>query len=206
MNELQIIAVGNVTNGRLKTQLNNINKEMLASNKASWEICKAFHEIVTGELFEQDFKTEKAFAEFVGVSKGQMNKMHRAYSYHKMLTDYDERLSSLTVSKVMELLPIQEDELTSFVKELDIDDTWTTLDIRESVKEWTTAIEADNETEETEEVEEPEETQQPDKNSKPIIDTAKSVLYDGKYYMIPSEKEEELLAWLIGNAVDIIVK
>lgn len=196
MNELQIIAVGNVTNGRLKTQLNNINKAMLASNKASWELCKAFHEIVTGELFEQDFKTEKAFAEFVGVSKGQMNKMHKAYSYHKMLTDYDDRLSALTVSKVMELLPIQEDELTSFVKELGIDDTWTTLDIRESVKEWTSAIEVD----------ESEETQQPDKNSKPAIDTAKSVLYDGKYYMIPSEKEEELLAWLIGNAVDIIVK
>lgn len=206
MNELQIIAVGNVTNGRLKTQLNNINKAMSASNKASWELCKAFHEIVTGELFEQDFKTEKAFAEFVGVSKGQMNKMHRAYIYRKMLADFDERLTGLTVSKVMELLPIQEDELTAFVKEIDIDDTWTTLDIRESVKEWTNAIEVNDEPEETEEVKESEETQQPDKNLKPIIDTAKSVLYDGKYYIIPSEKEEELLAWLTGNAVDIIVK
>lgn len=205
MNDLQIIAIGNVTNGRLKTQLNNINKAMLTSNKASWELCKAFHEIVTGALFEQDFKTEKAFAKFVGVSKGQLSKMQRAYTCHKMLTDYDERLSALTVSKVMELLPIQEDELTSFVKELGIDDTWTTPDIRESVKEWTSAIEVD-ESEEVEEQEEPEETQQSDKNSKSIIDTAKSVLYDGKYYMIPSEKEEELLAWLTGNALDIIVK
>lgn len=199
MNELKIIAVGNVTNARLKTQLTNINKAMLASNKASWDLCKAFHEIVTGELFEQDFKTEKAFAEFVGVSKGQMNKMHRAYTYHKMLVDYDERLTGLSVSKVMELLPIQEDELTAFVKELDIDETWTTLDIRESVKEWTSAIEA-------EEIEETEETEELDKASKTVVDTAKSVLYDGKYYMIPSDKEEELLIWLTGNAVNIIVK
>lgn len=203
MNELQIIAVGNVTNGRLKTQLNNINKAMLTSNKASWELCKAFHEIVTGELFKQDFKTEKGFAEFVGVSKGQMSKMQRAYTCYNMLTDYDERLKGLTVSKVMELLPIQEDELTSFVKELGIDETWTTLDIRESVKEWTSTIEVD---EEPEEVEEPEETQQTDKNPKAIIDITKSVLYDGKYYMIPSDKEDELLAWLTGNAVDVIVK
>lgn len=206
MNELKIIAVGNVTNGRLKTQLTNINKAMTASNKASWDLCKAFHEIVTGELFEQDFKTEKAFAEFVGVSKGQMNKMHRAYTYHKMLADFNEKLTGLTVSKVMELLPIQEDELTAFVKELDIDDTWTTLDIRESVKEWTSAIEVDDTNgDEAEEVEEPE-VKQDSNTSKAVVGTAKSVLYDGKYYMIPSDKEEELLAWLTGNAVDIIVK
>lgn len=206
MNELKIIAVGNVSNARLKTQLTNINKAMTASNKASWDLCKAFHEIVTGELFEQDFKTEKAFAEFVGVSKGQMNKMHRAYTYHKMLSDFNEKLTGLTVSKVMELLPIQEDELTAFVKELDIDDTWTTLDIRESVKEWTSfiAIESD-ETDGEEETEEPE-VKQDSNTSKAVVDTAKSVLYDGKYYMIPSDKEEELLAWLTGNAVDIIVK
>lgn len=204
MNELKIIAIGNVSNARLKTQLTNINKAMTASNKASWDLCKAFHEIVTGELFEQDFKTEKAFAEFVGVSKGQMNKMHRAYTYHKMLADFNEKLTGLTVSKVMELLPIQEDELTTFVKELDIDDTWTTLDIRESVKEWTSAIEVD-ESEETEEAEEPE-VKQDSNTSKTVIDTAKSVLYDGKYYMIPSDKEEELLTWLTGNAVDVIVK
>lgn len=202
MNELKIIEVGNVTNGRLKTQLTNINKAMMAGNKASWELCKAFHEIVTGELFEQDFKTEKAFAEFVGVSKGQMNKMHRAYVYHKMLADFDERLTGLTVSKVMELLPIQEDELTAFIKELDIDDTWTTLDIRESVKEWTSAIEADDDEAETEETE----AKQDSNTSKAVIDTAKSVLYDGKYYMISSDKEEELLAWLTSNAVDVIVK
>ena len=202
MNELHIIAVGNVTNGKLKMQLNNINKAMLANNKASWELCKAFHEIVSGELFEQDFKTEKAFAEFVGVSKGQMNKMCRAHVYHKMLAEFNEKLTELTVSKVMELLPIQEDELTVFVKELNIDNTWTTLDIRESVKEWTSAVEVD---EESEEVEEQEEIQQ-DKKSKAIIDTAKSVLYAGKYYMIPSDKEEELLAWLTGNAVAVIVK
>lgn len=201
MNELKIIAVGNVTNGRLKTQLTNINKAMLASNKASWDLCKAFHEIVTGELFEQDFKTEKAFADFVGVSKGQMNKMYRSYAYHKMLVDFDERLTGLTVSKVMELLPIQEDELTTFVKELDIDDTWTTLDIRESVKEWTSAIEADYTN-----GEESEEVKQDSNTSKAVVDTAKSVLYDGKYYMIPSDKEEELLTWLTENAVDIIVK
>lgn len=201
MNELKIIAVGNVSNARLKTQLTNINKAMTASNKASWDLCKAFHEIVTGELFEQDFKTEKAFAEFVGVSKGQMNKMHRAYTYHKMLADFNEKLTGLTVSKVMELLPIQEDELTAFVKELDIDDTWTTLDIRESVKEWTSAIDG----EESEETEESEVKQDSD-TSEAVVDIAKSVLYDGKYYMIPSDKEEELLAWLTGNAVDIIVK
>ena len=201
MNELKIIAVGNVSNARLKTQLTNINKAMTASNKASWDLCKAFNEIVTGELFEQDFKTEKAFAEFVGVSKGQMNKMHRAYTYHKMLSEFNEKLAGLTVSKVMELLPIQEDELTAFVKELDIDDTWTTLDIRESVKEWTSAIDG----EESEETEESEVKQDSD-TSEAVVDIAKSVLYDGKYYMIPSDKEEELLAWLTGNAVDIIVK
>lgn len=203
MNELKIIAVGNVSNARLKTQLTNINKAMTASNKASWDLCKAFNEIVTGELFEQDFKTEKAFAEFVGVSKGQMNKMHRAYTYHKMLSEFNEKLAGLTVSKVMELLPIQEDELTAFVKELDIDDTWTTLDIRESVKEWTSAIVADGE--ESEEIEEPE-VKHDSNTSKVAVDITKSVLYDGKYYMISSDKEEELLAWLAENAIDVIVK
>lgn len=206
MNELKIIAVGNVTNTRLKTQLTNINKAMTASNKASWDLCKAFHEIVTGELFEQDFKTEKAFAEFVGVSKGQMNKMHRAYTYHKMLVDFNEKLTGLTVFKVMELLPIQEDELTAFVKELDIDDTWTTLDIRESVKEWTSAIEVDDTDDDESEEAEESEVKQDSNTSKVVVDTAKSVLYDGKYYMIPLDKEEELLTWLSGNAVDIIVK
>lgn len=206
MNELKIIAVSNVTNTRLKTQLTNINKAMTASNKASWDLCKSFHEIVTGELFVQDFKTEKAFAEFVGVSKGQMNKMHRAYTYHKMLSDFNEKLTGLTVSKVMELLPIQEDELTAFVKELDIDDTWTTLDIRESVKEWTSSIAIESDETDGEEETEEQEVKQDSNTSKVVVDNAKSVLYDGKYYMIPSDKEEELLAWLTKNVVDVIVK
>lgn len=207
MNELNIIAVTTVTDSKLKKELENVNKAITASSKASWQLCKAVNNIITGELFITDFKTEKAFAEFIGLSKAQVNKLKRAFDLYQTIIKYDERLELMTVSKVMEMLPIQEDEITIFLPENEIDTSWTVLDIRESVKEWTSSIEAD----EVEGIEEDE--QQESKagevnttSEKKITDLTRSVKWNNTFYMIPLEKEKELIAFLESIATDIVTK
>lgn len=206
MNELNIIALTTLSDSKLKKELENVNKAITASSKASWQLCKAVNNIITGDLFVKDFKTEKAFAKFIGLSKAQVNKLKRAFDLYQIIIKYDDRLESMSVSKVMEMLPIQEDEITIFLSENEIDTSWTVLDIRETVKEWTSSIEVD-ESEESEagEVEEAEEAGEVEEAKKVTVLT-KSVKWNNTFYMIPLEKEKELIAFLESIATDIVTE
>lgn len=158
-NELTVIQSSSLTNSKLRTQVNKINTAIVKSNKSSWEVAEAVSKIISEELFVQDFEKEEDFAKYIGMSRPQLNKMKRLVSYR----DTANLSPDFTVTKVMEMLSINIDELQDFIESYAITPNMTVADIRECVKLWNGKyIESDTEendctdeaNEETEETEE----------------------------------------------------
>lgn len=131
-NELIVIQSSSLRNSKLRTQVSKINTAIVKSNKSSWEVAEAISKISTEELFAQDFKKEGDFAKYIGMSRPQFNKMKKIVSYRDTVNlspDY-------TVTKVMEMLPINIDELQDFIESYEVTPNMTVAEIRECVKLW----------------------------------------------------------------------
>ena len=79
-------------NKELKKNLNAMSTAVLNGNKASW--LYAFHltNIINGEQFVDDFKTQTAFAKFIDTSKGTISQYTKAVEFVKKmgLVEFDE--------------------------------------------------------------------------------------------------------------------
>lgn len=157
MLELTTINTTELTNKKLGTQLNTIKKAVDTGNNQQWKIADAIATIVDDELFVDDFETEGNLAKVLGMSRPNLNKMKKASHYHKDI----EELNAFTLTKVMELLVIPQEEIVDFLDGYMITPSSTCREIREAVSVWkddnivadakiTDAEEAEDETNENE--------------------------------------------------------
>ena len=132
MLELTTINTTELTNKKLGTQLNNIKKAIDTGNNQQWKIADAIATIVDDELFVDDFETEGNLAKVLGMSRPNLNKMKKASHYHKEV----EELHAFTLTKVMELLVIPQEEIVDFLDGYMITPSSTCREVREAVSAW----------------------------------------------------------------------
>ena len=132
MLELTTINTTELANKKLGTQLNAIKKAVDTGNNQQWKIADATATIVDDELFVDDFETEGNLAKVLGMSRPNLNKMKKASHYHKEV----EELNAFTLTKVMELLVIPQDEIVDFLDGYMITPSSTCREVREAVSAW----------------------------------------------------------------------
>ena len=132
MLELTTINTTELTNKKLGTQLNAIKKAVDTGNNQQWKIADAIATIVDDELFIEDFETEGNLAKVLGMSRPNLNKMKKASHYHKEV----EELNAFTLTKVMELLVIPQEEIVDFLDGYMITPSSTCREVREAVSAW----------------------------------------------------------------------
>ena len=132
MLELTTINTTELTNKKLGTQLNAIKKAVDTGNNQQWKIADAIATIVDDELFIDDFETEGNLAKVLGMSRPNLNKMKKASHYHKEVAE----LNAFTLTKVMELLVIPQDEIVYFLDGYMITPSSTCREVREAVSAW----------------------------------------------------------------------
>ena len=132
MLELTTINTTELTNKKLGTQLNNIKKAVDTGNNQQWKIADAIATIVDDELFIDDFETEGNLAKVLGMSRPNLNKMKNASHYHKEVAE----LNAFTLTKVMELLVIPQDEIVEFLDGYMITPSSTCREVRDAVSAW----------------------------------------------------------------------
>ena len=68
-------------NTALKESLLTIRGAVLSVNASQWEVAQAVHDILVKETFKEDFETEEKFADFIGISRSNCNKMKKAVDF-----------------------------------------------------------------------------------------------------------------------------
>ena len=132
MLELTTINTTELANKKLGAQLNAIKKAVDTGNNQQWKIADAIATIVDDELFVDDFETEGNLAKVLGMSRPNLNKMKKASHYHKEVAE----LNAFTLTKVMELLVIPQDEIVDFLDGYMITPSSTCREVREAVSAW----------------------------------------------------------------------
>ena len=132
MLELTTINTTELANKKLGAQLNAIKKAVDTGNNQQWKIADAIATIVDDELFVDDFETEGNLAKVLGMSRPNLNKMKKASHYHNEVAE----LNAFTLTKVMELLVIPQDEIVDFLDGYMITPSSTCREVREAVSAW----------------------------------------------------------------------
>lgn len=193
MLELTTINTTELTNKKLGMQLNAIKKAVDNGNNQQWKIADAIATIVDDELFVDDFKTEGNLAKVLGMSRPNLNKMKKASHYHKEV----EELNAFTLTKVMELLVIPQEEIVDFLDGYMITPSSTCIEVREAVSAWKDDnIVADAEITDAEDAEDA--TNEVEQESKVVDEEVKQCDTPSAYFtileLIEKLEEEELIA------------
>ena len=196
MLELTTINTTELTNKKLGTQLNNIKKAVDTGNNQQWKIADAIATIVDDELFIDDFETEGNLAKVLGMSRSNLNKMKKASHYHKEVAE----LNAFTLTKVMELLVIPQDEIVDFLDGYMITPSSTCREVREAVSAWKDDnIVADAKITDAEDTEEAEDaTDEVEQESKVVDEESKQCDTPSAYFtileLVEKLEEAELIA------------
>ena len=157
--EMIALNINDLKNKSLKTQLNKVNTAIVSGKKSQWNIAEAICKIMTDSLYLDDFENEKEFANYMNMSRPNLNKLKRCVEYRDTL-----ELTDYSTSKVMEFLPLTVEQTKDLIEKNCITSNDTVADIRDLVKDYRLInglIEEkkENVSCETEEVEETEETE-----------------------------------------------
>ena len=196
MLELTTINTTELTNKKLGTQLNAIKKAVDTGNNQQWKIADAIATIVDDELFVDDFETEGNLAKVLGMSRPNLNKMKKASHYHKEV----EELNAFTLTKVMELLVIPQDEIVDFLDGYMITPSSTCREVREAVSAWKDDnIVADAEITDAEDAEDAEDAKdEVEQESKVVDEESKQCDTPSAYFtileLVEKLEEAELIA------------
>ena len=196
MLELTTINTTELTNKKLGTQLNAIKKAVDTGNNQQWKIADAIATIVDDELFVDDFETEGNLAKVLGMSRPNLNKMKKAAHYHKEVAE----LNAFTLTKVMELLVIPQDEIVDFLDGYMITPSSTCREVREAVSAWKDDnIVADAEITDAEDAEDAEDAKdEVEQESKAVDEEAKQCDTPSAYFtileLVEKLEEAELIA------------
>ena len=196
MLELTTINTTELTNKKLGTQLNTIKKAVDTGNNQQWKIADAIATIVDDELFVDDFETEGNLAKVLGMSRPNLNKMKKASHYHKEVAE----LNAFTLTKVMELLVIPQEEIVDFLDGYMVTPSSTCREVREAVSAWKDDnIVADAEITDAEDAEDSEESKdEVEQESKVVDEESKQCDTPSAYFtileLVEKLEEAELLA------------
>ena len=196
MLELTTINTTELTNKKLGTQLNAIKKAVDTGNNQQWKIADAIATIVDDELFVDDFETEGNLAKVLGMSRPNLNKMKKASHYHKEVAE----LNAFTLTKVMELLVIPQDEIVDFLDGYMITPSSTCREVREAVSAWKDDnIVADAEITDAEDAEDAEDAKdEVEQESKVVDEESKQCDTPSAYFtileLVAKLEEAELIA------------
>ena len=196
MLELTTINTTELTNKKLGTQLNAIKKAVDTGNNQQWKIADAIATIVDDELFVDDFETEGNLAKVLGMSRPNLNKMKKASHYHKEVAE----LNAFTLTKVMELLVIPQDEIVDFLDGYMITPSSTCREVREAVSAWKDDnVVADAEITDAEDTEDAEDAKdEVEQESKVVDEESKQCDTPSAYFtileLVETLEEAELIA------------
>lgn len=117
-------------NSALKESLLTIRGAVLSVNASQWEVAQAVHDILVKETFKEDFETEEKFADFIGISRSNCNKMKKAVEFR----DSNEMFNEWTLNKIYEIMCLPKEEAPQLLVDYMIDKDDTVKEIREAVK------------------------------------------------------------------------
>lgn len=201
-------------NTALKESLLTIRSAVLSVNASQWEVAQAVHDILVKETFKEDFETEEKFANFIGISRSNCNKMKKAVDFR----NNDKSFEGWTLNKIYEIMCLPKEEAPKVLKDYMIDKDDTVKEIREAVKAYKDDTseskvvadvepeEAEPKTEEKEEEAEPK-TEEEKEESEPtkevllhsfiatltVEETVKVLSYIKKQHIGDAEAVEEVL-------------
>ena len=151
MNEVMTIDTTALANKDLKKHLNEIKKAVETIGANRWKVADALRKISENAEYKEDFKTDTALAEALGMKRQNFQKLVKASKYHAECKSVDEDgnvtllLDGFSVSAVFEIIVIPIDEVPTYFDcmigtELAITKESTCKEVRESVqtyKAWT---------------------------------------------------------------------
>lgn len=117
-------------NSALKESLLTIRGAVLSVNASQWEVAQAVHDILVKETFKEDFETEEKFADFIGISQSNCNKMKKAVDFRNS----NEMFNEWTLNKIYEIMCLPKEEAPQLLVDYMIDKDDTVKEIREAVK------------------------------------------------------------------------
>ena len=117
-------------NTALKESLLKIRGAVLSVNASQWEVAQAVHNILVKETFKEDFETEEKFADFIGISRSNCNKMKKAIDFRNS----NETFKDWTLNKIYEIMCLPKEEAPQLLVDYMIDKDDTVKEIREAVK------------------------------------------------------------------------
>ena len=117
-------------NSALKESLLAIRGAVLSVNASQWEVAQAVHDILVKETFKEDFETEEKFADFIGISRSNCNKMKKAVDFRNS----NETFKDWTLNKIYEIMCLPKEEAPQLLVDYMIDKDDTVKEIREAVK------------------------------------------------------------------------
>lgn len=117
-------------NTALKVSLLTIRGAVLSVNASQWEVAQAVHDILVKETFKEDFETEEKFADFIGISRSNCNKMKKAVDFRNS----NETFKDWTLNKIYEIMCLPKEEAPQLLVDYMIDKDDTVKEIREAVK------------------------------------------------------------------------
>lgn len=154
--------ITDLKNSALKESLLTIRGAVLSVNASQWEVAQAVHNILVKETFKEDFETEEKFADFIGISRSNCNKMKKAVDFRNS----NETFKDWTLNKIYEIMCLPKEEAPQLLVDYMIDKDDTVKEIREAVKAYKedtteskvvadveSTEEAEHKTEEKEEIE-----------------------------------------------------
>lgn len=144
MNEVIVVESMGLVNKELTKEVTKIANAIATIGKNKWKVADAIRNISEKELYKDDFDTDTALAEKLGMSKAQFSKLKNASLYHAYSYDVVEDgtthevvpLNDFTVTQVMEMLVIPLADIAEFLYGFEVTPTMTIKDIRECVSCW----------------------------------------------------------------------
>lgn len=131
MNEImETKKITGLKNTALKESLLAIRGAVLSVNASQWEVAQAVHDILVKETFKEDFETEEKFADFIGISRSNCNKMKKAVDFRNS----NETFKDWTLNKIYEIMCLPKEEAPQLLVDYMIDKDDTVKEIREAVK------------------------------------------------------------------------
>lgn len=138
-------------NKKLGKMVENFSKCEGRISEEQWKAARYMGEMASVDMIKSDFGSDQAFADFMDMSRSDVNKLKRVSKLEDVAKNH-----GLTVSKAYELLPLQNvDDLSvaQFLLDNNVNEKTTQKELRELVKTARNAIEAKEESEpETEDI------------------------------------------------------
>lgn len=117
-------------NPELKGHLLAMRSAVLSVNHSQWVVAQAVHDILVEATFKEDFETEEKFADFIGISRSNCNKMKKAVDFR----DSNEVFAGWSLNKVYEIMCLPKEEAPQLLDDYMIDKDDTVKDIRNAVR------------------------------------------------------------------------